>query len=132
MSVPTAEPTAGPTAGRLILLLLLMPGGFLLGLVMGFYPQAIVRIGPVPLPWGLVLSIVVVALAVRLPVRLLRTRLAGVLVLIGWGIASIALALPTPDGDLILADGWQTYAYLTAGVLLGGFLVALPPRAGSA
>jgi len=120
------RPAAGAGPGRLLALLGLMPAGLLLGLVAAFYPQASTSIGPLDLPWGLLLACTIVAVGIRLAAVLLRSRLAGVLVVLGWLIGSVAAAVPTPDGDLILAADWQTYAYLGASLLLGGFLVALP------
>jgi len=75
------------------------------------------RDGPVPLPWGLVLALVTVAVVVR-AAGLVAGPPALVGVAGGWFGAVLWLQTPGPGGDFLLVSDALGYGYLYAGMLL--------------
>lgn len=97
--------------------------GVLLGLIGSVVSAARTPIGSFMLPWGAVLCTATVAVAVRAAVWSSRTRLPGAMLLAGWFVATGAVLLVSPGGDVLLPDIARTYWYLGSAFVLG--LVAL-------
>ncbi len=93
--------------------------GVLLGLVGSVVSAARVQVGSVTVPWGLVLAALTLAVAVRAVVWSSRTRLPGALLLVGWVLATSAVLLISPGGDVMLPGVPRSYAYLGSAFVLG-------------
>jgi hypothetical protein len=93
--------------------------GVLLGLVGSVVSAARVQIGSVTVPWGLVLCSLTLAIAVRAVVWSSSSRLPAVMLLGGWFVATGAVLLLSPGGDVLLPDIPRTYIYLGSAFVLG-------------
>ena len=103
--------------------------GTLLGAVLAFWQAARLTLGPVTIPWGVVVAVVVLLVAIRIAVHALGSRWAGAAVLAGWLVATIVLATRTPwAGDLIISSGTRQFIYLLVGVVAGAAAASLPGR----
>lgn len=76
----------------------------------------------VALAWLVVLFAVPYAMA-----RLMRTRLAAVMVAVGWGMISVVLAVNRAEGDLVIAGTLPGYVYLYGGMVAVAVAVVLAP-----
>lgn len=101
--------------------------GLVVGLTGGFVQAARLIIGPVVVPWGLVLTVLVLVLAIRGAVWGLGSRLGGWLLFGGWLLATVGLAAESPSGDLAISAGGRQWAYLLGGVILGAAAASIPP-----
>lgn len=112
---------------RLVLAALI---GFVLGVIGGFVQAARAVIdtpwGTLTLPWGTVLVLVVLVLAIRGAAWWVRSRLGGWLLFAGWITATILLALETPSGDTAISAGGRQWAYLLIGVVVGAACATFP------
>ena len=108
--------TPGENATTLVLMAFL---GVLLGLLGSVVSAARIVVGSVTLPWGLVLVVLTLAVAVRAVVWSTGDRWAAGLLLGGWFAASAVLLLVSPGGDVILPDVPRTYVYLGSAFVLG-------------
>ena len=103
--------------------------GLLLGAVLAFWQAARFSIGPVTIPWGVVVAVIVLLAVIRIAVTAVGSRWAGAAVLAGWLVATVALATRTPwAGDLIISSGTRQLMYLLAGVVAGAAAASLPGR----
>ncbi len=103
--------------------------GALLGAVLAFWQAARLTLGPVTIPWGVVVAVVVLLVVIRIAVQALGSRWAGAAVLGGWLVATIAFATRTPwAGDLIISSGTRQLVYLLVGVVAGAAAASLPSR----
>jgi hypothetical protein len=86
------------------------------------------------LPWGLVLTLATVAIAVRGACWWARSRAAGAVVTIGWVVATLVLGTENAAGDILLPDDLRSKVYLVGGVALALLASAwpLPPRSPAA
>lgn len=83
----------------------------------------------VVLPWGAVLAVLVLAVAVRGGVWAVRARWGGWLLFLGWLAATLALATETSSGDIAVSSGGRQIGYLLAGVVIGTAVATFPlPR----
>jgi len=114
------------TVGQWITLVLALPGGFLLGLLTGFLQACTFKIGSIPIQWGLVAALFLIWIAVRLPSYDVRTRWAGILVSIGWLIATVMLAIRTPAGAQVLIGDTGSMVYIALGSVCVGVAAAWP------
>lgn len=106
-------------------------GGLLLGATGAVVQAAHLRLGGVDVPWGLLLTLATVAVAVRGAVWSSRRRLGGVVVAAGWVLATLVLAQTGPGGDVLLPEGWHSQLYLVGGVLVAGVAAGWPLPAGT-
>lgn len=129
----TIPPGAGPSRGWLIGATIGFGVlGTLLGAVLAFWQAARFTVGPVTIPWGVVVAVIVLIAVIRVAVRAGGSRWAGAAVLAGWLIATIVLATRTPwAGDLIISSGTRQLIYLLAGVVAGAAAASLPRRLAS-
>ncbi len=107
-------------------------GGVFLGAAGAVITAARVVVGTTTVPWGLVLSVLTLALCVRGAAWLAGTRRAAAAVLIGWVVAVLTVATVNPGGDVLLPDLPRTTAFLIAGVALGLLAAVWPLPAGAA
>lgn len=83
----------------------------------------------IPLPWGAVLTCIVLFAAIRGGTWLVMARTGGALVLIGWLAVTIALSTHSPSGDLAIAAGVRELVYLLGGTVVGAAIATFPiPR----
>lgn len=103
--------------------------GAVVGAVLAFWQAARLTLGPVTIPWGLVVAVVVLLVVIRISIRVLGSRWAGAAVLGGWLVATIVFATRTPwAGDLIISSGTRQLIYLMVGVVAGAAAASLPGR----
>ncbi len=82
------------------------------------------------IPWGTILAVLVLAMAIRGGVWAVRSRWGGWLLLAGWLAATLLLATETSSGDLAISSGGRQLVYLFAGVVIGAAVATVPlPRA---
>lgn len=108
--------STGESASTVVLMGFL---GVLLGLVGSVVSAARVQVGSVTVPWGAVLAALTLAVAVRAVVWSSRTRLQGALLLCGWVVATSAVLLVSPGGDVLLPGVPRSYLYLGGAFVLG-------------
>lgn len=115
------------------LIILLLPAGAVLG-VAGAFVQAHRGVLEVPwgvlvVPWGVPLVWLALLAGIRGGAWLVRTRWGGWSVMVGWLVATVALATESPSGDLALSGGGRQMTYLLGGVVLASAAASLPlPR----
>ena len=78
-------------------------------------------------PWGVLIVVVVLLVAIRAAAKLLHMRSAGWLVLGGWLAVTFFLATETPAGDIAVSSGVRQWGYLLSGAIVGSALATLPP-----
>ena len=78
-------------------------------------------------PWGVLIVVVVLLIAIRAAAKLLHLRSAGWLVLGGWLAVTFLLATETPAGDIAVSSGVRQWGYLLSGAVVGSALATLPP-----
>lgn len=122
---PTVDPVEGRSSGPTPLAMIAATMGFLvagvlLGAVLAFWQASRVTLGPVTVPWGAIVAVILLIAAIRIAVQALGSRWAGGAVFAGWLAATIVLATQTPwAGDLIISSGGRQLAYLLGGVIAG-------------
>jgi hypothetical protein len=114
------------TVGQWFTLILALPGGFLLGLMTGFLQACTFKLGSIPIQWGLVAALFLIWVAIRLPSYDVRTRWAGILVSLGWLIATVMLAIRTPAGAQALVGDTGSMVYIALGSMCVGVAAAWP------
>jgi hypothetical protein len=83
----------------------------------------------VSLPWGTVLAVIVLGIAIRGAAWAAQARWGAWLLFLAWLAATLFLATETASGDLALSSGSRQFGYLIAGVVLGAGLATFPlPR----
>jgi hypothetical protein len=82
------------------------------------------------LPWGLVLTLLALVAGVRGAVWWARSRVAGVIVAVGWLVATLVLAAENAAGTILLPDDLRSQVYLFGGVAVAALasLVPLPSQ----
>lgn len=104
-------------------------GGLVLGVLGAFIQAARWMVGDVVLPWGTIVTLAALVVAVRAGVALLGSRVGGVLVFAGWLVATVVFATKTPwSGDLIIATGSWQFVYLFGGLILGSAAATVAAR----
>lgn len=78
------------------------------------------------IPWGVPLVWAALLCAIRGATWLVRSRVGGSLLAVGWLMATVALAIETPSGDLIIPGGGRPMTYLVGGVILASAAAMLP------
>ena len=117
---------AAPVASRSLRVLALLVGGLLLGTAGAFVQADRLLVGGTAVPWGVVLVLVTLVLAVRGGAWLVRTRWGGAAVGVGWLAATLLFATSSPSGDIAITDGGRQLAYLALGVLLATIAALIP------
>ena len=78
------------------------------------------------IPWGVVLVLITLLVAIRAGTWALRSRWGSWAVLLGWLAATIALSAESPSGDVALSGGSRQMTYLLGGVILGSAAATFP------
>ncbi|MDH6135059.1 hypothetical protein P3T37_004469 [Kitasatospora sp. MAA4] len=79
-------------------------------------------------PWGLLIALAANLALFYGGLRLTGTKLGAGVPLIGWFLMLLILMAPRPEGDFVLAAGFDSYAYLLIGALTGVICATLPTR----
>ncbi|MDH6112636.1 tetrahydromethanopterin S-methyltransferase subunit C [Kitasatospora sp. MAP12-15] len=79
-------------------------------------------------PWGLLLALLANVAVFYGGLRLTGTKLGAGVPLAGWFVMLMVLMAPRPEGDFILAAGFNAYAYLLIGLVSGVICTTLPTR----
>jgi hypothetical protein len=123
--------TAGWRAGLFAGLVII---GVLIGVIGGFV-QASRVIFTVPwgllvLPWGTIVVLATVLLAVRGACWAAMSRWGGAMLFAGWLLSTVAMATESPSGDLAISAGGRQWAYVLVGVVIGAAAVTFPVLGG--
>lgn len=100
--------------------------GLAVGAITAFTQAHRFVIGTVALPWGVVVSLIILLIVIRGATWLSLSRAGGWMVFIGWLVATVALSLETPSGDVAISGGNRQLAYLIIGAVAGAAAAALP------
>lgn len=119
-------------SARVGLLLLALLVGVLIGMT-GAFVQAHRSVWLfdgryVVIPWGAVIVVVVLLLAIRAAATLTGLRAAAWLLLGGWVAMTVFLASETAGGDIAVSSGARQIGYLFGGVILGAMVATFPAR----
>ena len=102
--------------------------GAFVGVVLTVAHGASVGIGAVPVPWGIVVGIVIAA-AVLVGLRLVfETRVVALCAAVGLVAASAFLTLQGPGGSLLVTAGPIGYTWAFAPVVIGLIVLLWPQR----
>lgn len=78
------------------------------------------------LSWGLALTLLALVAAVRGACWWARSRAAGIVVAIGWVLATLVLSTGNAAGDILLPNDLRSQVYLFGGVALAALAALLP------
>ncbi|MGV1034688.1 MAG: hypothetical protein ACOYBP_05630 [Microbacteriaceae bacterium] len=113
---------------RSLVILVELLAGLVFGALMAFGHQAVLEIGDVVLPWGIVVACLGV-LALLLGVRLLAPSRSDVIwVALGVMIAVFVLALPSPSGTVLVPNGIVGMVWVFAPTAIAVLVVLWPTR----
>ena len=93
--------------------------GLVIGLMGAFVQAQRWLIGSFALPWGIVVTLLVLLIAIRGGVWLVQSRIGGWAMFAGWLIATVAMSAETSSGDMALSGGGRQMTYLVCGVIFG-------------
>jgi hypothetical protein len=102
--------------------------GVLVGVTGAFIHSAAVDVGPVSVPYGLVLAVVGVAALLVMAHLVARTRVGVGAVAAGWLLPVVVLSQARPAGDVVIASDTIGMVFLFGGVVLVGLGLGLPPH----
>lgn len=105
---------------------MLLPAGFVYGVIGGFMAEHQAVAGGLRLPWGALLASAALVATARALCHGYGTRTAGAVFYAGWLLATVFLALPNPSRDQVFSPGIAGYGYLFAGTVLGAAAAAWP------
>lgn len=77
-------------------------------------------------PFGLLPALAALAALLLLTGNVVLSRLALVAPGIGWAVGVFPMAMPRPEGDLVVAATLSGYVFLLGGAVLIGLCIALP------
>lgn len=104
--------------------------GLALGIIGGFVQadRAIIDTdwGVIAVPWGAVLMLLVLLVAIRGAGWLVHSRGGCWALFAGWIAGTIVMAGESPSGDTAIAAGGRQWAYLLIGVVLGAACSTFP------
>jgi hypothetical protein len=119
-------------AARTLALIAALVVGLVIGLAGGFVQahRMIVTFDDryLVLPWGVVIVVGVLLVAIRGVAKVLQWRAAGWFVLAGWVAMTFFLATETSSGDLAVSGGARQWGYLLGGAVIGAAIATLPAR----
>jgi hypothetical protein len=117
--------------GQTLTYLVLVAGGFLLGVVGAGLSAVRIEVAGLTVPWGLALVLTALGVGARSAAWLVGHRRGAIAVTLGWVLPTLAFAALTPGGDVLLPDLPRTYVYLLGGLLVAGLasVIPLPPGA---
>jgi len=119
-------------AGRRLAPVASLIAGLVIGL-MGAFVQAhrsVLVLGDryMVLPWGVVIVLAVLVVAIRGVTLGAKSRWSGWLLLAGWIAMTVFLASETAGGDIAISSGIRQWAYLLVGAVIGSAVATLPGR----
>jgi hypothetical protein len=124
---PPDEPAMAARASPLTYIWTFL-GGIALGLVGGFLQAAEVTIGPASLPVWAVVVLAAMVVTMRAITTSYGSRKPAVTWFLGWLVVSLLLAVTSPAGDQVIADGNVPLFYLFGGVVLGSAFASVPAQ----
>ena len=80
------------------------------------------------IPWGAIVVLIVLVVAIRGLAKATSLRSVGWLVLSGWIATTVFMATETPGGDIAVSSGARQWAYLLVGAIVGSAMATLPAR----
>lgn len=115
---------------RPVLAIVGLLAGLLVG-ALGAYVQAMRYLwdspwGSVVIPWGTLLSLLVLVLTVRGAAWLAMTRWSGSLAFLGWLAITVYLSSESPGGSVALSGGGRQMFYLIGGVIIATATATIP------
>lgn len=115
---------------RPILAVVGLLAGLLVG-ALGAYVQAMRYVWDSPwgyavIPWGTLLSLLVLVLTVRGAAWLAMTRWSGTAAFLGWLVMTIYLSSESPGGSVALSGGGRQMFYLIGGVVIATATATIP------
>ena len=106
--------------------------GILLGTVLAFWQAVRLVLGPLTIPWGAIIAVILLVAAIRLATNAAGSRWLGVAVFAGWLIATVMFASSTPwAADIVLSSGARQLGYLLGGVIAGSAAASIRSRVSS-
>jgi hypothetical protein len=124
MTAPDKRPI--PTVAAVLIGCL---GGLLLGTMGAFVQAARWLIADFSIPWGTLVVLAGLVVAIRAGIALVGSRWGGVCVFAGWLAATVIFSTRTPwSGDLIIAPGTWQFVYLFGGLILGSAAATIAAR----
>lgn len=106
----------------------LVAGGLAFGVAAGFLQAVTMAVGDVAVPVGVIVMLAALLAFVRALVHTYDRRMAGVWFFAGWAVASLALAVPWPGGDIVIGDDLTAKIYLFGGAILASAAANVPAR----
>jgi hypothetical protein len=94
--------------------------GLLAGCAGSFLQEGVLRVAGTALPVGVVAALALTVCVVAGAGRRLASRTGAAAALAGWMVATIAVSLPRPEGDVVVAADVAGFVWLYGGALLGG------------
>lgn len=130
MADPQAATDEVAPSRRPILAIVGLLAGLLVG-ALGAYVQAMRYVwdspwGYVVIPWGTLLSLLVLVLVVRGAAWLAMTRWSGTAAFLGWLVMTIYLSSESPGGSVALSGGGRQMFYLIGGVVIATATATIP------
>jgi len=119
-------------AGRAVAPVASLAAGLLIGLLGAFVQahRSVLLFGDryLVIPWGVLIVLVVLLIAIRGVTVGTRSRWSGWLLLAGWIAMTVFLASETAGGDIAISSGARQRAYLLVGAIMGSTIATLPGR----
>jgi len=103
-------------------------GGAMFAAIAGFVAADRFQVGPVTVPWGLVLVLATLVAVLRALALITGSRLAPWAFGVGWLAVTYVFSTPSAGGDLVLSDSTRSVVYLFGGVIAVGVVAMLPPE----
>lgn len=115
--------------GLLAASLAFLIAGILLGTVLAFWQAARLVMGPLTIPWGAIVGVILLVGVIRLATNAAGSRWVGVAIFAGWLVATIVFASSTPwAADIVLSSGARQLGYLLGGVIAGSAAASIRAR----
>jgi hypothetical protein len=115
--------------GLLAASLAFLIAGSLLGTVLAFWQAARLVVGPLTIPWGAIVGVILLVGVIRLATNAVGSRWVGVAIFAGWLVATIVFASSTPwAADIVLSSGARQLGYLLGGVIAGSAAAIIRAR----
>lgn len=102
--------------------------GLLAGALGSFLQAASLDLGPLTLPYGIVAAFVLSGVAFLAAEQGTGGRSGRVAAVLGWLLGVVPLAIPRPEGDLVVTAGTRGLVWLFGGTVLAGLSLAAPAR----
>jgi hypothetical protein len=101
--------------------------GALVGAAGSFVQAASLDVGPMQLPYGVLLALGASAATVVAAGRATARRTGALLTAVAWIVAVLSTMVPRAEGDLVLAARWPAYLWVYGGMVVVGLSAVLAP-----